>query len=142
MKKIRRLLEKNQHVFRPLTHRYDLKTICNAAKELLDAGVFDSQSKAEAQFPDLFSPSNNACREESEPSDFETTKSEAEAMEMIASLEESIETPYTFHSGFTSYGQGKSRWPVIILSETEVYLNRSSCDALAFHKTCNIYNVC
>ncbi len=84
-KKVRKLLEKNQHSFGALTNKYDLGTICNVAKELLDAGIFESNPKAETQFPDLFRSSH---WEESEPSDFDATRSEADAMEEIVPSEE------------------------------------------------------
>ena len=92
-KSVRKLVEKNKHSFGALTHEYDLGTICNVVKELLDAGVFESASKAQAQFPELFQSSDGSW-EESEPSDFEATKSEADAMEaMISSEEENIKKP-------------------------------------------------
>lgn len=49
-KNVRKLLEKNKHSFRALTSEYNLGTICNVAKELLDAGIFESTSKAQTQF--------------------------------------------------------------------------------------------
>ena len=50
MKRFRKLLKKNQHSFEALTNKYDLETICNVAKELLDAGIFESNLKAETQW--------------------------------------------------------------------------------------------
>ena len=94
VKKVRKLLEKNQHSFATLTNEYNLETICNVAKELLDAGIFNSNSEAEMHFPGLF-PSPNRGWEESESSDFDATRSEVEAMEdVILSEKESIKTSH------------------------------------------------
>ncbi|KAG8531624.1 uncharacterized protein KY384_003255 [Bacidia gigantensis] len=104
VKKVRKLLEKNQHLFATLADQYNFETICDVAKELLDAGIFDSTSKAETQFPELFrssdsgwegSESSDSGWEGSESSDFDATRSELDAMEeTISSEEESIRTSH------------------------------------------------
>ena len=86
-KKVRKLLEKNQHSFATLANEYKLETICTVAKELLDAGIFNSISKAEAHFPGLFRSPHRGW-EESESSDFDATRSELNALEDVISLEE------------------------------------------------------
>ena len=86
-KSIRKLLLQNKHNFGALISKCNLGTTCNVAKELLDAGIFESTSKAQTQFPELFRSSDD-CWNESESSDFEATRSEADAMEAIMSLEE------------------------------------------------------
>ena len=92
VKKVRNLLEKNQHSFATLADDYGLETICKVSKELLDAGIFNSTSNAETQFPELFRSPNSGW-EESDSSDFEATRSELNAMEEImSSEEESIKT--------------------------------------------------
>jgi hypothetical protein len=47
----RKLLKKNKHSFRALTSEYNLETICNVAKELLDAGIFESTSNTPTLYP-------------------------------------------------------------------------------------------
>lgn len=90
VKKVRKLLEKNQHSFATLADDYNLETICNVAKELLDAGIFNSTSKAETQFPELFRSPDGGW-EEGDSSDFNATRSKVDAMEeVISSEEESI----------------------------------------------------
>ena len=112
-KSVRKLLEKNKHSFGALTNEYDLGTICNVAKELLDAGVFESASKAQAQFPELFQPSDGNW----EPSDFEATKSEADAMEaMISSEEENIKKPDVLDPKISPCGKSDLRRPMAIQS--------------------------
>ncbi|KAL8749432.1 MAG: hypothetical protein Q9199_007687, partial [Rusavskia elegans] len=96
-KNVRKLLEKNKHSFGALTNEHDLGTICDVPKELLDAGIFESASKAQTQFPELFQ-SSDGRREESEPSDCGATKSEADAKEAITlSEEERTKIPHTLH---------------------------------------------
>ena len=114
-KSVRKLLEKNKHSFGALTKEYNLGTICNVAKELLDAGIFESTSKAQAQFPELF-PSSNGSGEESEPSDFEATKSEADALEaMPSSEEENIKTPGVLDPKIPPGGKSDLRRPMVVL---------------------------
>ncbi len=112
-KSVRKLLEKNKHAFGALTNKYNLGTICNVAKELLDAGIFESTSKAQAQLPELFQSSEGTWQE-SESSDFEATQSEAEAMEtMISSGEENTKTPDVPHPKISPCGNSE---PIVILS--------------------------
>ena len=107
-KSVRKLLEKNKHSFGALTNKYNLGIICNVAKELLDAGIFESTSKAQAQFPELFQSSDGTWQE-SESSDFEATQSEAEAMEtMISSEEEDTKTPDVPHLKISPCGKSWS----------------------------------
>ncbi len=115
-KSIRKLLEKNKHSFGALTDEYDLGTICNVTKELLDAGIFESTSKAQAQFPELFQAFDGS-REETESSDFEATRSEADAMEaIISSSEENIKTPYVLDLKCSPCGKSGPRRPMVIFS--------------------------
>ncbi|KAL9602649.1 MAG: hypothetical protein Q9179_002462, partial [Wetmoreana sp. 5 TL-2023] len=94
---VRKLLEKNKYSFEALTNEHDLGTICDVAKELLDAGIFESASKAQTQFPELFQSSDGRW-EESEPSDCGATKFEADAMEAITfSEEERTKIPHTLY---------------------------------------------
>jgi len=115
-KSVRKLLERNKHSFRALTNEYNLGTICNVATELLDAGVFESKSKAQAQFPELFRSSDDSGKE-SEPSDFEATRSEADAMEaMISSEEENVKTPGILGPKIPPCGKSDLRRPMVVLS--------------------------
>jgi len=115
-KSIRKLLEKNKHAFGALIDEYNLATVCNVTKELLDAGIFESTSKAQAQFPELFQSSDGRC-EESEPSDFEATKSEADASEAVLSSEEvNIKTPGVPDPKIPPCGKSNLRQPRPVLS--------------------------
>ena len=113
---VRNLLEKNKHSFGALADKYNLEIICNVAKDLLNAGIFESASKAQTQFPELFK-SSGSRGEESESSDFEATKSEMDAMEaMISSEEESINPPDALDPKWSPCGKSDLRQPIFILS--------------------------
>jgi hypothetical protein len=116
-KNVRKLLEKNRQSFRALINEYNLGTICDVAKELLDAGIFESTSKAQTQFPELFKCSDDKWEEESESSDFEATKSETDAMEaMISSEEENIKALDVLDPKCSPCGKSDLRRPTMILS--------------------------
>ena len=54
VKKIRNLIEKNQHSFATLADEYNVETICNIAKELLDADWFESLQRRERSHDSSF----------------------------------------------------------------------------------------
>ena len=117
-KSVRKLLERNKHSFRTLTGEYDLGTICNVAKELLDAVVFESTSKAQGQFPELFQSSDGNGKE-SVSSDFEATRSEADVREaMMSSEEENTKTPDLLYPKISPCGKSNLRRPMVVLSPT------------------------
>ena len=108
-KRIRKLLEKNQCSLKALMDMYDLGTICNVSKELLSSGVFESSSKAQRKFPDLFPPFD-VGEEEGESSDFEATRSESEAMaEAVSSGEFGASRSDTLEAKTSSRGEHNLR---------------------------------
>lgn len=117
-KSVQKLLEKNKHTLGALNSEYNIGAVCEVAKELLNAGIFESPLEAEAHFPELFQFSCKG-RAQSESSDFDATRSETDAMEaIIFSEEESIKSPHVLHSKISQ--RGKSDRPqerlIVILS--------------------------
>lgn len=86
-KKVRQLLTRKKASISTLTHEFSIDAICIIAKELLEDGVFGSETKARLRFPELFKTSE-AQLAERQASEALAAQSEAEAIEeLIASSE-------------------------------------------------------
>lgn len=92
-RKVRELLRVKKASIKPLIHKFEFNDICTVAKELLDDGVFENESKARSIFPDLFTVSKAQAtqREESEK---RATKREADAIEEVMLLPENVEATH------------------------------------------------
>lgn len=85
-KKVREVVEKHKSSFRPLIKEFGNDKIIGILKELLAGRIFQSELRAKVEFPELFrsSPARDVQRTTSEN---DAARSEAEALEEIASLE-------------------------------------------------------
>ena len=85
-KKVREVVEKHKSSFQPLIKEFGNDKIIGILKELLAGKIFQSELRAKVEFPELFrgSPARDAQRTTSEN---DAARSEAEALEEIASLE-------------------------------------------------------
>ncbi|KAI9780313.1 MAG: hypothetical protein M1816_003106 [Peltula sp. TS41687] len=89
-KKIRQLLTKKKASISTLTHEFSIDVICIIAKELLEDGVFGSETKARLRFPELFKTSE-AQLAERQASEVLAARSEAEAIEELIAASENDE---------------------------------------------------
>ena len=85
-KKVREVVEKHRSSFQPLIKEFGNDKIIGILKELLAGRIFQSELRAKVEFPELFrsSPARDVQRTTSEN---DAARSEAEALEEIASLE-------------------------------------------------------
>lgn len=85
-KKVREVVEKHKSSFQPLIKEFGNDKIIGILKELLAGRIFQSELRAKVEFPELFrsSPARDVQRTTSEN---DAARSEAEALEEIASLE-------------------------------------------------------
>jgi hypothetical protein len=85
-KKVREVVQQHQSSFGPLLRDYGLNRVVDIIKALLEDRIFESELKAKIAFPELFqlSPARDVQRTASENN---AARSEAEALEEIASLE-------------------------------------------------------
>lgn len=86
-KKIRELVHAHKSSFPSLIRDYGVEKVLDILKSLLEQGIFQSQVKAKIEFPELFlsSPTRDVQRATSQK---DAARSEAEALEEIASLED------------------------------------------------------
>ena len=85
-KKVREVVQKHKSSFQPLIREFGNDKIIGILKELLAGRIFQSELRAKVEFPELFrsSPARDVQRTTSEN---DAARSEAEALEEIASLE-------------------------------------------------------
>lgn len=133
LKSIRKilLLKKNSLIIGSLRQSHTFDEICDAVKELLEQGVFESTIKAKLCFPTLFqiSPGRTAQRAESEA---EAARSEAEAIEeAISSDDEAIAAPeeapveeqgIISTAGLKTESTGRNKIPASIVSTLMIFL--------------------
>jgi len=114
-KKIREQVEQHTSSLKPLIRDFGVAKVVDISRILLDSQTFQSDLKAKVEFPELFrsSPDRDVQRGESEE---HAARSEAEALEEIASLGELEGEP-------DSAGEGKN---VRILQQAEKIDGKSS----------------
>lgn len=91
-KKVREVVEKHKSSFQPLIKEFGNDKVIGILKELLAGRIFQSELRAKVEFPELFrsSPARDVQRTTSEN---DAARSEAEALEEIASLEGKEDDP-------------------------------------------------
>ena len=87
LKKVRKVIENNRAVLRPLTRDLGEEKVVEIARDLLERRIFESELRAKIEFPELFhsSPNQEIQREASE---IDAARSVTEAINEITSVDD------------------------------------------------------
>lgn len=91
LKKVRKVIDNNKTVLRPLIRDLGADKVVEIARDLLERRIFESELRAKIEFPELFhsSPNQEIQREASE---IDAARSVTEAINEITSVDEGADT--------------------------------------------------